>query len=153
MITCAAPTSVLPASAPTLSGNPGPAATTDGERRFYASSSYAILSQRFTSSSISASFVTGMRCVMRSFLAKPPVSISRFGVFIFPRARPKSMRLRGRFDLREHMIAVQRNNCLARAGFHILAQLQAERQQFIVEGAQAGLWTGEHLLDILFRCL
>ena len=36
---------------------------------------------------------TGMRRVMRSFFAKPPVSTSRPGVSMSPSARPRSTRV------------------------------------------------------------
>src|SRR5262245_55263731 len=42
---------------------------------------------------MSAAAVIGMRWVMRSFLATPPVWISRPVALVSPRAKPKSMRV------------------------------------------------------------
>ena len=47
----------------------------------HASNSYATFSHFLTSSSISPAALISIRCVIRSFFAAPPVSITRFGNF------------------------------------------------------------------------
>src|SRR5262249_24524556 len=59
----------------------------------YSSMSYAFFSHRFTSASISSTLVIGIRCVIRSFLAKPPVSMSLPVAFVSLSAKPKSIRV------------------------------------------------------------
>src|SRR5438270_13252888 len=64
------------------------------KRQNQRSISYAVFSHFFTSASISLSDVISIRYVMRSFLAKPPVFISRLGAFVSLSARPRSIRVR-----------------------------------------------------------
>ena len=53
--------------------------------------SYAILSHFFTCASMSSTLPISIRCVMRSFFASPPVSMSRLGAAVAASANPRSM--------------------------------------------------------------
>ena len=109
--------------------------------RGHPSSSNAVRNHCFTSSSISAREEIGMRWVMRSFLANPPVSISLPSAGRAPRANPRSMRVRVvGLDLREDVLAIERHHGLAGARFHVLAEPQAEFQQRVVDGAKCRPW-------------
>ena len=64
---------------------------------------------------------------MRSFFAKPPVSISRpCGFHIAEREAHIDPGLSGGFDLREDVIAIERHDSLARTGFRFFTDLQSE---------------------------
>src|SRR6185503_18980989 len=55
-----------------------------------------------------------------------------------------------RFDLREHVLAIERHDRLAGTSFHILADFQTDLEYFIVDWLQPGFRAGEHLFDITF---
>ena len=104
----------------------------------HASLSYATLSHRFTSPSISFSEVISKRCVIRSFFGKAAGIDQSLGCLfcITKREAEIDARLGRRFDLRKDVSAIERNDSLAWTGLHVFADLKSELQKRVIDWPQ-----------------
>ena len=59
-------------------------------------------------------------------------------------------RARGRFDLSEDVVPIERDNGLTWAGLRLFADLKAQLQQGVIDRPQLRFRTGEHFFDVAF---